>query len=283
MGFKKVEIIMDHTQLKDFFKKTFNTVSGGYGHSAMRFFTESAEHVPSYLNLKGDEHVLDVATGTGFVALTVAKKLPYGQVTGIDFSEGMLSQAMKNKNAMGIHNVNFIEMDMQEIDYKDGYFDAATSAFSIFFVEDMTKQISHIAGKVKHGGPVITTTFFDNSFTPLVNLLFARLTGYGIEVPTLAWKRVATIEQCTTLFKEAGLHNVKCELKKCGYFLSNASDWWYIIWNGGFRGLVNQLSQNDIDKFKEEHLAEVEELATGDGIWLEMNILYTVGERRVVA
>jgi ubiquinone/menaquinone biosynthesis C-methylase UbiE len=90
------------------------------------------KQVSSYLNLKGDEHVLDVATGTGYVALSIAKELPDGKVTGIDFLSGMLTQAMRNRDEQGIHNVTFREMNMEAIDYQDKHFDVAVSAFSIF-------------------------------------------------------------------------------------------------------------------------------------------------------
>ncbi len=246
----------------------------------MRFFPESARHISSFLNLNGSEHVLDVATGTGSVALTIARDLPHGQVTGIDFSEGMLSQAEHKKEQMGIRNVNFAEMDMQAIDFPDNHFDVAVSAFSIFFVEDMDKQLAHIVNKVKIGGNIIITTFSDNSFSPLVTFFLERLEKYGVEVPTLAWKRVATKEQCTSLLKGAGLRKSISEHMECGYYLRNGSDWWYIIWNGGFRGVVNQLSPTDLVKYKKEHLAEIEELASEKGIWLEMNILYTVGTKK---
>lgn len=270
---------MDQIELKELYKNTFNAVSDGYGHSAMRFFSESAKQVPSYLNLKGDENIIDVATGTGYVALSIAKELPDGKVIGIDFSSGMLAQAMRKRDELGIHNVTFREMDMEAITYQDKHFDVAVSAFSIFFVEDMKKQLIHLRKKVKDGGFILTTTFSDNAFAPLVNLFIDRLKRYGIKLPSMAWKQVATKEQCTSLFKDSGFQKIKCEQKECGYYLRDAFDWWYIIWNGGFQGLLNQLSANDFTKFKEEHLAEVKELETAKGIWLEMAILYTIGEK----
>ena len=268
----------DNQDLKALYKTTFNAVSDGYGHSAMRFFSESARQVSHYLNLRGDEQVLDVATGTGYVALTIAKHLPQGHVTGIDFSTGMLAQAKKNRDCQEISNVTFVEKDMQEIDYQDRYFDVAISAFSIFFIEDMKTQLSHIADKVKAGGKILVTTFFENAFTPLINLFLNRLENYGVEVPSLAWKRVASQEQCLALFQAAGLRNAASHQRDLGYYLTDAAEWWYIVWNGGFRGLVNQLSESDLIKFKAEHLAEVDNLTSDQGLWLEMNILYTIGE-----
>jgi ubiquinone/menaquinone biosynthesis C-methylase UbiE len=270
---------MDHVELKELCKKTFNAISDGYGHRSMRFFAESANQISSYLNLRGDEHVIDVATGTGYVALSIARDLPHGHVTGIDFSEGMLTQALKNKHTQGIKNVTFREMDMQTIDYQDEHFDVAVCAFSLFFIEDMKKQLIHIAAKVKEGGTILVSTFCDNSFSPLVHLFFNRLEWYGIEVPNLAWKRVATTEQCVSLFKKAGLKKIQSKKKESGYYLKTVADWWYIIWNGGFRGLINQLSKDDLASFKEEHLAEVKELESDKGIWMEMGILHTIGKK----
>ena len=271
---------MDDQELKEFFKSTFNTVADGYDRAALSFFPDSAKHISSYLNLCGNEHVLDVATGTGCAALILAKDMPDCHVTGVDFSQGMLSQAMNKKDEYGLDNVTFCEMDMQAIEFPDNYFDVGVSAFSIFFVEDMKKQLSHIAQKIKDGGKIITTTFYDNAFSPLVDLFLDRLKKYGIEPPIFSWKRVATKQQCVDLFSEAGLADPKSEQLDCGYHLRDASDWWQIVWNAGYRGLVSQLANDELARFKDEHLSEVQNLASDKGIWLEMNVLYTVGTKR---
>jgi len=268
---------MNEQELKKQFKNTFNTVASGYDNPSMRFFSESARHISSCLKLRGDEHVLDVATGTGIAALTIAKDLPNGQVTGIDFSHGMLSQATKKRDEKEINNVTFVPMDMQAIEFPDKHFDIAISAFSIFFVEDMAKQLKHIVRKVKNDGKIIITTFHINAFKPLIDLFLSRLSLYGIEAPSLAWKHLATEEQCVSLFNSVGLKNIKSVKKDLGYYLSNASEWWYIVLNAGLRGMVNQLNASDLKKFQKEHLAEIEELTSPKGIWLEMNILYTFG------
>jgi ubiquinone/menaquinone biosynthesis C-methylase UbiE len=201
---------MNEQERKDFFKKTFNTVSDGYDSAALRFFPESAKQLSSFMNLQGNEHILDVATGTGNVALTLAESLPDGQVTGIDFSEGMLCRAREKKAARTIRNVNFTEMDMQAIEFPDNRFDAATCAFSIFFLEDMQSQVSHMAEKVKHGGSVVTTTFQEKTFFPLIEIFLITLAHYDVEIPPMTWKRVATKEKCTSLFKDAALKDVRC-------------------------------------------------------------------------
>jgi len=53
-------------------RSTFDSVAKGYDNPSFRFFSISAEQMAACLALKGDEHVLDVATGTGNVALQLA-------------------------------------------------------------------------------------------------------------------------------------------------------------------------------------------------------------------
>ena len=270
---------MDIKDRKTLLKNTFDTISEGYDNHALRFFSESAKHLVSYLNLEGDEHVLDVATGTGIVVLTLAKHLPSGRITGIDFSEGMLSQARAKQRKSNIHNAEFLKMDMEAIEYPKNHFDAAVCAFGLFYVEDMQGQLSHISDKVKPGGKILITSFQEKSFLPLVEMFLDRIQKYGIETPVVPWEHLETEDVCTSLFKTVGLKDVNCRQKDISYYLRNADEWWDIVWNGGYRRFVNQLSPNDMKRFKDEHLKEVKELSSDNGIRLQVIILYTAGTK----
>src|SRR5512135_330497 len=92
--------------------ETFNTVSSGYDNQALRFFSESAKCMAGYLVAADIKRVLDVATGTGNLALEIARTFPGMRVTGIDFSPGMLAQAKAKAGDGNIPNVEFHEMDM---------------------------------------------------------------------------------------------------------------------------------------------------------------------------
>lgn len=260
-------------------KETFDAVSGGYDHKALRFFPYSAARLASFLSLRGDEHVLDVAAGTGNAALSIAGRLPNGRVTGIDFSAGMLAQARRKAAALGLRNVDFVEREMQNIGFPDGHFDAAVCAFGIFFVDDMDAQLSHIASAVRPGGMVAITSFREDYFSPLKEMFFERIAEYGVQKPPQTWRRIADAAGCAQLFAAAGLADIRVEHADVGYNLDSADEWWDIIWNAGLRRMVSGLPPEQMERFRLEHLREIDALKTGDGIRLNVDVLYTIGTK----
>lgn len=268
---------MDDQSKKALLRETFDTVAEGYDGEALRFFPNSAALLADHLKLNGDEHVLDVATGTGHAAFAIARRLPKGQVTGVDFATGMLEQARSKATDLHVSNVEFVQMDMQSLEFPDDSFDIATCSFGIFFAEDMTGQLTHIASKVRSGGKIAISGFQEDLFHPLVELFNKRLVAYGIEPPEPGWKRIASGEGCRHLFGAAGVDDVWIELENVGYYLDSADEWWDIIWNAGLRRLVGQMKAEDRERFRTEHMEEVEALRTADGIMLDVGVIYAVG------
>lgn len=260
----------------DSIREVFNTVAGEYGLGGAKFFHTSGRTMADLLPLRGDEHVLDLACGTGATAIPLAGRLPNGRVTGIDLSPGMLSQAKKRAETERHSNIDFQLGDMTALPFEDYYFDHAVCAFGLFFVEDMASLLGHIKDKVKKGGSVAVSGFCGESFMPGVELIFDRLQSYGIEVPqTIPWKRMAEPDQLYTLFGDAGLKDVEIIRRSLGYY-TDANGWWEVVWNAGFRGLVAQLGDK-LDEFKRDHFAEMQALEDGKGLWLEVDVNFTKG------
>jgi ubiquinone/menaquinone biosynthesis C-methylase UbiE len=264
------------TDLRTLLKNTFDTVADGYDAPALRFFVTGAAHMADRLTLRGDERVLDVACGTGHVAVALARRLMRGRVTAVDFSPGMLAQAREKAASAGLTNIDFVERDMETLDWAAS-FDAAVCAFGIFFAEDMEAQLRRIARAVKPGGRVMTSNFTEDYMDPLRSLMVARLGQFGVVPPPQAWLRIARPTGCEELFKEAGLAEIRVERLELGYFLASPEDWWSVIWNAGFRRLVGNLSPEDQASFKELHLAEIEALRTPEGIRMNVGVLLATG------
>lgn len=97
--------------------------------------------------------VLDIATGTGDLAILMAEKTAAQKIIGLDLSPGML-EVGKNKVARKKLETK-IEMvlgDSEAIGYPEGYFDAITVSFGIRNFEDLEKGLSEILRVLKPGG-----------------------------------------------------------------------------------------------------------------------------------
>lgn len=226
------------------------------------------------LALQGHESVLDVAAGTGATSLPLARYLPSGHVTAIDFSPGMLDQARSLAAAEGLMNITFAQGDMTCLPFAEDSFDHVTCAFGLFFVEDMAATLGHFSRLVKPGGSVLISGFRGDSFQPMAGLVLDRLRDWGVDIPErIGWQRMAEPEQLQTLFRAAGFDKHAIDRRSLGYQIS-LDDWWNVVWSAGFRGFVEQLGDR-IDDFKQSHFDELRPLSTDDGLWLEIDVNFT--------
>jgi len=103
--------------------------------------------------------VLDVATGTGDLALELARRVgPGGEVVGSDFSEGMLDRARVKAAAPAPADAvrpRFEWADAMALPYDDGTFDAATVGFGARNFDDLSLGLSEMARVVRPGGRVV--------------------------------------------------------------------------------------------------------------------------------
>lgn len=107
------------------------------------------------LRLTAGHRVLDLATGTGDLAVMIADKHPDVTVVGSDPSEGMLAVGRDKVRAKSLAARIAMEVgDAQSLPYADNSFDALTMAFGIRNVPDRAKALREMARVVRPGGRV---------------------------------------------------------------------------------------------------------------------------------
>ena len=260
-------------------QKGFDTVAAGYDHPSLSFFPETAKRLVEHLQLNPTDHLLDVCTGTGCVALTAAEKLSQGKVTGIDLSSGMLQQAKNKAAEQNLNNTEFKQMDLEHLAFEDGTFDVATSSFGLFFLEDMTQGLTNIASTVRPGGKVAITTFTGEAFSPMADIFIKCYESTGRQVPPLSWKRLATEELIREQFNEVAITKVDIHHEPLGYHMTDPQMWWDVVWNAGWRALLNQMSEEEQKEFEKVHREEIAKVLGNDGVWFNTEVLIAVGEK----
>src|SRR5438034_9859745 len=129
------------------------------------------------------DRVLDVATGTGDLAVALKRRVgDEGDVVGSDFSERMLELARAKADEVEFERANALDLP-----YEDASFDAATVGFGARNFSDLARGLAEMARVVRPGGRVVVleittprrpplSTFYSVWFDRLVPLI-GRLTG----------------------------------------------------------------------------------------------------------
>ncbi len=111
--------------------------------------------------------MLDVATGTGDLAIELARRVaPGGEVVGSDFSEAMLARARAKPKPAGAE-LSFEWGDALELPYADGTFDAATVGFGARNFSDLARGLAEMVRVVRPGGRVVVLEFTSPTRAPL--------------------------------------------------------------------------------------------------------------------
>jgi demethylmenaquinone methyltransferase/2-methoxy-6-polyprenyl-1,4-benzoquinol methylase len=101
--------------------------------------------VVKFVKEKNPKSILDIATGTGDLALQFAAQTKAEKIVGLDLSEGMLSIAKKKALKKDSNSkVEFIKGDSENLPFEDGSFDAITVSFGIRNFENLEKGLSEI-------------------------------------------------------------------------------------------------------------------------------------------
>lgn len=135
-------------QLKQNLKNMW--MSGDFGKVAAMSAKE-AEHFVSRLNIPRGAKVLDVACGTGNLAIPAART--GAQVTGVDIATNLLEQA-RERAAKENLQIKFDEGDAENLPYADGSFDVVMTMFGAIFAPNPEKTARELVRVCKPGGTI---------------------------------------------------------------------------------------------------------------------------------
>ena len=261
-------------------RELFNLIADGYDNPSMRFFPFVADQLVYHLKPVPGSKVLDVATGTGVVAIAAGQLVGMsGRVHAIDIAEKMLDRVQMHADKMKLKNIDLHVMDACKLEFRPDYFDYVLCSFGLFFMPDMPAALKGFLRVLKPGGKLAFTSFGANAFMPQIEMFRERMTQYDFNIEAPAVEQLKDAEQCRNLLEQAGAIDIECTEKQCGHHLNNADNWWEIVWNSGLRRYLEQLEPQQQAAFRKDHLDEVKQLQIDKGIWLDIQTNITVGTK----
>ena len=136
-----------------------------------------AEHLVETVGLRPGSRVLDVATGTGHVAIAAARR--FCEVTGIDYVPALLATAERRAAAEGL-TVEFADADAERLPFPDGTFDTVLSSIGVMFTADHTRAAAELLRVCRPGGRLGIASWTPSGF---IGRLLATVAGHAAPPP----------------------------------------------------------------------------------------------------
>lgn len=137
-------------------EQMFDTISDNYDglNRVISFGTDVKwrKNVLELVSAKNPESILDIATGTGDLAILMSQSSAK-RIVGLDLSQGMLEVGIKKIKEKNLsHLIEMVHGDSENLPFEDNSFDAITVAFGVRNFETLEKGLSEILRVLKPDG-----------------------------------------------------------------------------------------------------------------------------------
>ncbi|MEP7377390.1 MAG: class I SAM-dependent methyltransferase [Chitinophagaceae bacterium] len=275
-------------QIRDQQKESWNKISGGWKKwdgMVMDFLKPMGDEIIRLINPKGDDFVLDVASGTGEPGLTIATMLTGGRVVINDFAEDMVVIARENAIRKGIANFETDTSDISELPFADNTFDAISCRFGFMFFPDMLLAVKEMVRVLKPGGRIATSVWN----IPEKNFWVTAIMGSinkNLQLPPAlpgapGMFRCAQKGFMRDLFVQAGLRNL-CETEIDGKLdCGDAEGYWNFMSEvaGPVAAALSKVDDEMKDKIKNDVFLSVKQKYPEDKTMVDSSAIVIYGEK----
>jgi ubiquinone/menaquinone biosynthesis C-methylase UbiE len=189
-------------------------------------FEEWAQRIADAASVKPGQRVLDVATGTGILARTVAERVaPGGSVVGLDINEGMLAVAQRKAS-----QVEWRQGAAESLPFEAESFDAVVSQFGLMFFEDKTAAIREMMRVLRPGGQLTVAVWGRLEESPgyadlaaLLERLFGKEAAEALRAPFT----LSDVSKLRSILSDAGLSDAKITTHQGSTHFPSIESWMY--------------------------------------------------------
>ncbi len=256
----------------------FNQRSNTYDQS--EFHRKFADLFVEYSQIKSDQKVLEIATGTGLVALEVAKIVgDRGEVIGVDISAGMLNQARAKINNLGLKNLKLILGDGEKIDFPENSFDRILCCSSLHYLTNINQALKHWFKLLNYNGLISVSGFSSKAFN-LEMIMRNILQEYNLSLSYFN-EVTANPEKCYQLLENAGFQEIKIKTEQLGSYMSLAESekMWDLMSNNPLNQDFKKLSLTEEQNARKKYNQEIKKLLTPEGIWNDTTTFFLLGRK----
>ena len=266
-------------------KKHWNTVAGGWGtwlDWTSRNFQPIAAWLGNAAHWQPGARVLDVACGSGFPALAAAAAVrPGGTVVATDISPEMLAVAASRARRDALDNIEFVEMDAEQLTFGDGEFDAVMNVYGLMFSPDPSRAIAEARRILRAGGHFSAVTWDEPSRSPFFSVIIPVAVPFLSIQPPVAgapgpW-RLSSATELEALLREAGFSDARVDRVPMTVELASADEYLRVFSDVAWGPRVAALSDSDFARLREAVTEAVQPHIVGGRVRLVASSLCAAG------
>jgi SAM-dependent methyltransferase len=248
---------------------------GGRAYDDISFgLSDALAHAAQRLSAQANEHILDVATGTGWSARNVARAGAH--VSAIDISSELLVAA-KELSGHVLPAINFQLGDAEQLPFPDASFDGVISTFGVIFAQNPQQTASELGRVTRKGGRVLLATWRpDGSVAKFLSLIARHSNAMPPPTSPLAWGDPRHLHEFLPDFElrfEPGVNNA--------YHPDTEHIWHkYAEGFGPMRQLISSLQPEQLAALRSDVDAYHRQYETDLGLHVKREYLIVFGKRR---
>jgi ubiquinone/menaquinone biosynthesis C-methylase UbiE len=233
---------LEQPAAKDFYPATFSRVADAYKRRIDEVMARGEAHgrtaVIDWVDPVPGTRILDLACGPGTLSYPLARAVsPGGEVVGIDLAPGMIELAQRD--APPDLPVRFELMDMEDLRFPDGSFDAAVSGHGLQFVPDLLRALSETRRVLKPGARMAASVPVDPAKLSDAQAILERSIGGALPPAPKARDQLVTrrvvedAESFAAIAKQAGFsaaevvrYEESTTWASPQHFIEMSAGWW---------------------------------------------------------
>ena len=249
---------------------------GGRAYDTISFgVSDALTHAAQRLSPGADESILDVATGTGWTARTIARS--GASVTAVDISSELLSAA-EELSAHLLPRITFHQADAEALPFPDASFDAVISTFGVMFAANHDQAARELARVCRPGGRLVLLVWDpQGSVADFLGIIGKYSPAPPPGPSPLDWGDPAHVRELLgqdfALTFEPGVND--------HYLADEESAWqWYAQGFGPMKQVIESLPADRLADFKREIDAYHGKFRTDAGLHVRREYLVILGQRK---
>ena len=259
---------------------TYDAAADHYDDPVNAYWANFGRRTVERLALASGSRVLDVCCGSGASAIPAAEHVgSHGSVLAVDLASNLIELGRAKATKNDLRNIEFCEGDMLDLQLEDESFDAIICVFGIFFAPDEVAAVRALWRLLRPGGRLAITTWGPDLFEPASSTFWKAVCEIRPELYKgfNPWDRICTPAALEALFERAGAQPVEAMAEDGVHRINDPADWWKIVMGSGYRGAVEQLSDDERERVRATTVAAVKR---ADVKHLAANVVYAVARKR---